>query len=215
MLSESLKKMQEDMNEKKSKKQMSGQCNNPGSKPGNKPGEKGDPKMSGMKKMQDALNKQLKDMKDGKQMGTSPSSEQFAKIAAQQEALRRQLGKLEQQLKEQGKAGSLGELDKTKQLMEQQENDLVNKRLSSETMQRMKEIESRMLEHEKAEREQDQDEERQGEQAQKVETTIPPAIKNYLEQKTKEMEQMRKVPNELTPYYKERVRQYFNKVGKI
>ena len=41
------------------------------------------------------------------------------------------------------------------------------------------------------------------------------AIKNYLEQKTKEMEQMRKVPNELTPYYKERVRQYFNKVGKI
>jgi hypothetical protein len=215
MLSESLKKMQEDMNEKKSKKQKSGQCNNPGSKPGNKPGEKGDPKMSGMKKMQDALNKQLKDMKDGKQMGTSPTSEQFAKIAAQQEALRRQLGKLEQQLKEQGKAGSLGELDKTKQLMEQQENDLVNKRLTNETMQRMKEIETRMLEHEKAEREQDQDEERQGEQAQKVETTIPPAIKNYLEQKTKEMEQMRKVPNELTPYYKERVRQYFNKVGKI
>lgn len=213
MLSESLKKMQDEMKEKKDKKKNQGQCNNPGGK-NPKSGKGGNkPKMGGMKQMQDALNKQLQEMKEGKEKGNNPNSQQFAKIAAQQEALRREIGRLEKLLKEEGKPGSLGDLEKTKQLMEQQEKDLVNKLITPETMKRMKEIETRMLEHEKAEREQDQDNKREAEQAKPIETPIPPAIKEYLEKKAKELELIRKVPNELTPYYKERVRVYFNKVG--
>ncbi|MDP2174311.1 MAG: hypothetical protein Q8K70_00225 [Bacteroidota bacterium] len=214
MLSESLKKMQDEMNEKKSKKQKPGQCNNPGKKPG-KPGDKpgNKPSMKGMKDMQDALNKQLKEMQNGKQQGKSPNSEQFAKIAAQQEALRRELGRLEKLLKEDGKPGSLGDLEKTKQLMEQQEKDLVNKRISPETIRRMEDIQTRLLEHEKAEREQEQDNQREAEQAKPIENRIPPSIKEYLEKKAKEIELLRKAPNEFSPYYKERVRIYFNQLG--
>jgi hypothetical protein len=216
MLSESLKKMQEDMNEKKSQKSKQGQCKNPGKKPG-KPGDQGKPgnkpNMKGMKDMQDALNKQLKEMQNGKQQGKSPNSEQFAKIAAQQEALRREIGRLEKMLKEEGKTGSLGDLEKTKQLMEQQEKDLVNKRISPETIRRMEDIQTRLLEHEKAEREQEQDNQREAEQAKPIENRIPPSIKEYLEKKAKEIELLRKAPNEFTPYYKERVRIYFNQLG--
>jgi hypothetical protein len=44
---------------------------------------------------------------------------------------------------------------------------------------------------------------------------MPPAIKAYLEKKAKEMELLRSVPNELSPYYKDRVRVYFQKLGNV
>jgi hypothetical protein len=211
MLSESLKNMQEEMSEKK-KKGSNAQCNNPGKKPG-KPGNSGKPKMSGIKKMQDEINKQMQEMKQGKQQGNMPGSEQFARIAAQQEALRREMERLEKMLKEEGKPGALGDMEKTRKLMEQQEKDLVNKQINPETMKRMQEIETRLIEHEKAEREQNQDTEREAEQAKEINNEMPPAIKAYLEKKAREMELLRSVPNELSPYYKDRVRLYFKKVG--
>ncbi len=116
-------------------------------------------------------------------------------------------------LKEEGKEGALGDLNKTKELMEKQERDLVNKQITPETIERMKEIETRMLEHEKAEKEQDQDNQREAEQAKNTTPVIPPAIKAYLEQKAREMELLRSLPAELSPYYKDRVRAYFKKVG--
>lgn len=210
MLSESLKQMQENMKESKNKS--SSQCQNPGKKPG-KPGQSGKPKMSGLKQMQDDINKQLQEMKNGKQQGKNPGAEQFAKIAAQQEALRREVERLQKMLKEEGKPGALGDLEKTKQLMEQQERDLVNKQINPETMRRMQEIETRMLEHEKAEMEQKTDNQREAEQAKETEREMPPAIKAYLEKKARELELLRSVPNELSPYYKDRVRNYFQKVG--
>jgi len=212
MLSESLKQMQESMKEKNEQKK--GQCKNPGKKPG-KPGQSGKPKMSGMKQMQGEINKQLQEMKNGKQQGNSPGSEQFAKLAAQQEALRREIERLQKILKEEGNSGALGDLEKTKQLMEQQERDLVNKQINQETMRRMQEIETRMLEHEKAESEQRTDNKREAEQAKEVENEMPPAMKAYLEKKAREMELLRSVPNDLSPYYKDRVRIYFQKVGNI
>jgi hypothetical protein len=212
MLSESLKQMQESMKEKKDQKK--GQCKNPGKKPG-KPGQSGKPKMSGMKQMQDEINKQLQEMKSGKQQGKNPGTEQYAKIAAQQEALRREMERLQKLLKEEGNSGALGDLEKTKQLMEQQERDLVNKQINQETMRRMQEIETRMLEHERAEREQKTDNKREAEQANAVENEMPPAMKAYLEKKAREMELLRSVPTNLSPYYKDRVRVYFQKVGTV
>jgi hypothetical protein len=44
---------------------------------------------------------------------------------------------------------------------------------------------------------------------------MPPAMKAYLEKKAREMELLRSVPNDLSPYYKDRVRVYFQKVGNI
>ena len=212
MLSESLKQMQESMKEKNEQKK--GQCKKPGKKPG-KPGQSGKPKMSGMKQMQDEINKQMQEMKNGKQQGKNPGTEQYAKIAAQQEALRREIERLQKILKEEGNSGALGDLEKTKQLMEQQERDLVNKQINQETMRRMQEIETRMLEHERAEREQKTDNKREAEQANAVENEMPAAMKAYLEKKAREMELLRSVPSNLSPYYKDRVRVYFQKVGTV
>jgi hypothetical protein len=212
MLSESLKQMQESMKEKNEQKK--GQCKKPGKKPG-KPGQSGKPKMSGMKQMQDEINKQMQEMKNGKQQGKNPGTEQYAKIAAQQEALRREIERLQKILKEEGNSGALGDLEKTKQLMEQQERDLVNKQINQETMRRMQEIETRMLEHERAEREQKTDNKREAEQANAVENEMPAAMKAYLEKKAREMELLRSVPTNLSPYYKDRVRVYFQKVGTV
>ncbi len=213
MLSESLKKMQEQMNEQKDQKPGKGQCKNPGGKKPSAGGKGGKPKMGGMKNTQDGISKQMQQMKQGQQQGQKPTSEQFARIAAQQEALRREIDRLQKMLKEEGKEGALGDLNKTKELMEKQERDLVNKQITPETIERMKEIETRMLEHEKAEKEQDQDNQREAEQAKNTTPVIPPAIKTYLEQKAREMELLRSLPAELSPYYKDRVRAYFKKVG--
>lgn len=212
MLSESLKNMQESMKEKKNKS--NAQCKNPG-KAQSKPGQSGKPKMSGMKQMQDDINKQMQEMKDGKKQGKNPGAEQYAKLAAKQEALRREVERLQKMLKEEGKPGALGDLEKTKQLMEQVEKDLVNKQITPETLRRVQEIETRMLEHEKAENEQKTDNQREAEQAKEIEREMPAAMKAYLEKKAREMELLRSVPNELSPYYKDRVRSYFQKVGSI
>jgi hypothetical protein len=210
MLSESLKRMQEDMKQKQSKSDK--QCQKPGQKPG-KPGDKGKPKMGGIKSLQDQINQQMQQMQKAQQQGQQPGSEQFAKIAAQQEALRREVERLQKQLKEEGNGSALGDLDQTKKLMEQQEKDLVNKQLSPETMRRVKDIESRLLEHEKAEREKDTDNQREAEQAEAIDNQMPPAMKAYLEKKAKEMELIKSVPVQLNPYYKDRVRAYFNQLG--
>ena len=201
MLSESLKQMQEEMQQKQNEKPGSQSCKKPG---GKKPsaGKNGKPKMSDMKGMQEKLAKMIEDMKKGKEQGKNPNSEEFARIAAQQEE-RRQIEGLQKQMQQEGK-GELGDLNKTKELMEQQEKELVNKQLTPEMMRRVKEIETRMLEHEKAEREQEQDNKREAEQAKEPERTIPPAIQEYLKQKAKEQELLRTLPPDLTPYYKER-----------
>lgn len=209
LLSESLKNMQESMKEKKNG---SKQCQNPGKKPG-KPGSSGKPKMSGMKKQQDEINRMLQEMKQGRQQGKTPGSEQFARMAARQEALRREMERLQKLLKEEGNEGALGDMGKTKRLMEEIEKDLVNKQITPETIRRMQEIETRMLEHEKAEREQENDPSRQAEQGEEISREIPPSIREYLEKKAKEMELLKSVPNELSPYYKDRVRLYFQKLG--
>lgn len=209
MLSESLKNMQESMSEKKDKKKGNSQCN----KPGNKKGNSGKPKAGSMKQMQDGLSKEIQKMMQGKKEGNNPNAEMYAKIAARQEMIRRELERLEKMLKEEGKPGQLGDLGKTKQLMEQIEKDVVNKQITPETLKRLQEIETRMLEHEKAEKEQDMDNTREAEQAKAVEREMPPSIKAYLEKKAREMELIRSVPSELSPYYKDRVRVYFQKLG--
>jgi hypothetical protein len=165
--------------------------------------------------MQKELSKKLQEMQNGQKSGKKPTSEEFAKIAAQQEALRRELGRLQQMLKEEGKEGALGDLKKTQDLMEQQERDLVNKQITPETIKRIQDIETRMLEHEKAEKEQEQDNKREAEQAKETTNSIPPAIKEYLEKKAREMELLRSLPPELSPYYKDKVRDYFKKVGNV
>lgn len=202
MLSESLRQMQEQMQ----KKSGSGSCSNPGQN--QKPGG-----AKSMREMQEGLKKMMEQMNQGMQEGQKPTSKQFAEAAAMQAAIRKKLQDMKRQLDKEGKGKSLGDLDKTGQMMDDIERDLYNKRMNSDVIRRQQEILTRLLEHEKAEREQDQDDKRKSNEGQDAIKRLPPNIEEYLKQKAKEQELLKTLPPDLSPYYKQKVREYFKEIG--
>lgn len=161
-------------------------------------------------KIQQQLNQQMEEMKKG---GNGKSgrqlSEEFAKMAAEQERIRRALQEMQERMKQEGGKMPGGDLPGK---MEQTEMDLVNKQITEQTIQRQKEILTRLLEAEKSMREQDLDEERKGETAKEYTNEIPRAFEEYLRLKEKEVELLKTVPPKLYPYYKQEIGEYFKRI---
>lgn len=207
MLSESMNQMQQSQNQKKSGKPGSKACKNPGenskaSKNGKKPKDV-------ISQGQKSLNEQMKQMKEGlknQNQNNKANSEQYAKMAARQAALRRALEGLQKEKSQQGQRDK--DLQDMIQQMDKTEEDLVNKRLTDETMKRQNEILTRLLEHEKAQRERDWDEKRKSESANDQEQKVPPAIQEYLKKRQAELDQLKLVNPALKPYYKKLVEDY-------
>lgn len=92
--------------------------------------------------------------------------------------------------------------------MNKTEIDLVNKRMNGEVMKRQQQILTRMLEFEKAERQQDQDEKRKAEIAKTTPAAMPPALEEYIRQRKAEIQNYQTVSPSLKPYYKNLVETY-------
>ncbi len=207
---QSMKQMQQRLNQQleELKKQLEQQGNKPGGKkPGDKPGQKpGGQKPGGMGGTgQQGQNGQMPGVK-GQGM-----SEQLAKMAAEQEAIRRQMQQMMEKIKKDGGSNPGGNLT---DLMEQTERDIVNRQITQETMKRQQEILTKLLESEKAEREREQDEQRKSNEAKNQNLSNPSQFLEYKRLKEKEMELLNTVPPSLTPYYKQKVNEYFNNVNK-
>lgn len=214
MLSEALEQMQQQQD--KQGKPGQGSCKKPG---GN--GKK--PSLAEMKKQQEELNKNMKKAKEAMEKnGNSPGkkgkpgegmgmSEQLARMAAQQQFLREQLQKLNMEENKDGR-NSLGNLEEIQRQMEEVEQDIVNKNITQQTLNRQQQILTRLLESERAERERDQDEQRKSEEAKNYQKRNPPAFEEYKKLKLKEMELLRTVPPELNSYYKQKVNDYFQAI---
>lgn len=213
MLNEALSAMQAAA--KKPGKPGSGSCNKPGGK-----GQK--PSMSSMRQMQEQLNQQIKKLKEGMEkggnkpgnkpgMGTGGMSQELAKLAAQQAAIRQEIQKMSDQINKDGKGA--GGMSKIIDKMEETETDLVNKMLSKETIMRQEEILTRLLESEKAEKEREMDEKRQSNEAKNENFSNPDEFLEYNLLKQKETELLKTVPPSLTPFFKLKVNQYFNNFG--
>ncbi len=205
MLSEVMDQMQQQQSQKMDGEQM---CNNP--KPG---GKKPKPGMKVGKKQQ-ALSQQIMQIKQSGKSGKE-LSESLAKMAAEQEQLRKSLKELEkmQDKGKQGKdgkdgKGGLGDIGKLEKLMEENEIDLLNKRLTQETINRQKEIITRLLEAEKAMRERDWDKEREAKTAKQFDRTVPPSFEKYLKEKEKQIELLKTVNPAFVPYFKEEINEY-------
>ncbi len=208
---QSMKQMQQQLNKQleELKKALEQQGNKPGGqKPGSKPGEKpGGQKPGG----QGGIGKQ------GGQNGAMPGtqgqglSEQLAKMAAQQEALRRQMQQMMDKIKKEGGANPGSNIT---DLMEQTEKDIVNKQITQETLKRQQDIISKLLESEKAEREREQDEKRKSNEAKNEIFSNPKQFLEYKRLKEKELELLNTVSPSLTPYYKQKVNTYFNNLNK-
>ncbi len=162
-----------------------------------------------LSEMQQKLNQQIEQIKNGGKSGRQ-LSEDLAKMAAEQERIRRALNDMQEKMKQEGGKPLGGDLPGK---MEQTELDLVNKQITEQTLRRQKEIMTRLLESEKSMREQELDEERKGETAKDYQKEIPKAFEEYLRLKEKEVELLKTMPPKLYPYYKKEVNEYFKRLG--
>lgn len=214
MLAESLKKMESEMNS---------QCQRPGKSSCNKPGGKGGKKsIKSLRQMQEQLNKQMQglkgelesQMKQGQgQKGSSGNrqmSEKLARMAAEQEAIRNEMKKYQDQLNEQGIKPN-GQLNDAMMKMEETEKDLVNKRILQETLKRQQDILTRLLESEKADLQREQEEKRKSTEAKNQKYSNPSSIFQYNMQKTTAMELLKSAQPSYNYFYRNKINSYFLK----
>jgi hypothetical protein len=212
LLTEILDQLQAEQNAKQ------GENNKPGKKPGKKSG-KGKSGQS-LSKMQEQLNKQIEEMKNGQNPGgqkgkgqqKGSQAEQLAKMAAQQQAIRSAMSQLEKEMNKNGNGGNSNQINQLKKEMEKTESDLYNRNISQETINRQKEIMSRLLEAEKAAREREFDDKREAKSPNENFEKTNIRFEEYKKEKMKEIELIKTVPPNLTQYYKDKVNQYFKQI---
>lgn len=223
LLDEALQQMQQQMS-----MQMPGMgmCENPG---GGSPQPTGLPSLQ---QMQESLNKQLQQLQeqiekgkngntpggeDGKlpfpigENGQTPGgfSEQLSKAAATQAEIREQLEKLADEMNNDG-TGLGNQLKEIAKQMEEIEEDILNGNITPELLMRQQDILVRLLESEKAQREQDFKDERESNEFKDENYSNPDAYFEYNIRKQREIELLKTVPPSLMPYYKNKVNQYYN-----
>ena len=203
MLAESLEQMENDM-------QAMGM---PMSCPRPKPGQSSND-MKKMQQLQQQLSEQLKQMqekmdKPGEQQQNA-MSEEFARMAAEQEMLRQGMQKMLNDMKENGQIGDDG-LNEIIKDMEKLEEELVNKKINRQMIERSKRIESRMLESQKAQEKREQEERRKSNEfkGSQFERKIDELL--YKETLRKNQEFLKSNPIEFAPYYKEKINEYYLK----
>ena len=211
MLMESMKDMQEQQ------KQCQSKCKKAGNGSCNKPGGKGKPKKASARELQQQLNRQMEAMKKSMEQQSKQGqtgkpqqslSEQFAKMAAQQEAIRKMLQDYQSELKSQNGVGDKS-LDKIIEDMQKTEKELVNRQITQQTINRQKDITTRLLESERADMEREKDKERKSNEARQIPNINPPKEWNFDRQHNQQNEMLRSVPANLNYYYKSKANNYF------
>ena len=218
LLNESLAQMQSQM---KSQQPGSGSCSKPGGSGKPAPGGKkpGDQDMKQM--LKDQLEQMKKgsspggskpgDAKEGQPGGMGMGNQQVAKIAAQQAAMRRKLEQMRNELNKDGK-GSGNKLNPLINELEKQEDDLINKRLGNNLVERQQKILTRLLESEKAINERGLDEKRESKEGKDQNNGNQIRFDEYNKEKLKQIELLRAVDPMYKKYYKDRANEYFNRV---
>ncbi|WP_020528458.1 DUF4175 family protein [Flexithrix dorotheae] len=220
LLNDILKQMQQQMSQSMSGQQMSEK-------------QGGSPKLSDLQKQ---LNQRIENLKKSGKSGKQ-LSEELAKLAAEQEMIRNAMkqgmgkgqpgkegGKQEGKQgekegegtegsdgKEGGKDGD-GGYKELLEKMEKTEEDLVNKKVTNELLERQAEILTRLLESEKAEKERELDNKREAKTAEQKDKNPPSDFSDYLKMKEMQIELLKTIPTSLNQYYKKQVNEYFKKI---
>ena len=151
----------------------------------------------------------------GKNQGQSQhqsQSEQLARMARMQQGIRQQLEKINREDNKDGRNG-LGDLDKIAKQMEQTENDLVNRKITDESLKRQQQIQVKLLEAEKAEQQREQDHQRESNAGKDTPPGYIKALQSYQQDKAKQTEQIKTVPAALNLYYKQKIKSYFDQLN--
>lgn len=214
LLNEALQQMNQQMANSMQSKSGNKSCSNPS------PGKSGKKSAKDLKDLQGKIGEQLKKLRegmeaaqksgDGKQQMKGMSKE-IAKLAAQQEALRNEMRKYQEGTGEKGIKNNTGLSDAMRE-MEQIERDLVNKRVTQETIKRQQRIMTRLLESEKAEQEREKEERRESVEAKNSKISN---LTNKFEYKGKSrasQDQLKMELPGLQRYYLGKVNAYFVKI---
>jgi len=229
MLNETLSNLMQMQAQMMKEGEKQGSCEKPG---GKKPKPGMGQQMSDIITQQEKLGDAMQQMKNAQekrqgQQGEKPGSqpqqgqggegdngnaEQLARMAAQQSALRRQLQELQSLMNSKG-MNNAKELKDIQDKMDKNETDLVNRRMSNDLILRQKEILTRLLQTEKAMREQEQDDKRSSKNPENVVRSIPPELQQYLKNPQQLLDYYKTAPPQLKPYYREMVNTYFKLIG--
>ena len=193
------------------------------SKNGQGKGKSNKQSLSQLVQMQKELNQNMQKAREQMQQGNpagqkkgqgqnANTSEQFAKMARQQQVIREMLQQIDQDENKDGRSG-LGNLDKISQQMEQNERDLVNKRITDEALKRQQQIQSRLLDAQNAEQQRDNDQQRDSRAGKDLPPGYIKALQDYQQVKAKQTEQIRTVSPALNLYYKQRIDLYFDNLN--
>ncbi|RZJ14445.1 MAG: hypothetical protein EON51_19230, partial [Acinetobacter sp.] len=172
--------------------------------------------MKQLEQMQQELNKKMQNarekmQKEGGNIGTVPKgqmSQEFAKMAQQQQMIREALQKVNKEENKDGK-GTLGNLNQIVEDMKKSEAELWNKRITEETMNRQKTLQTKLLDADKAQREQDQDSKRESNAAKDFPPSYQQMLEKFKKQQQSESELIQKLPPNLNYYYKNKIAEYF------
>jgi hypothetical protein len=222
LLNEALESMQSEMKAD----QPGGSCDNPGKgrpKPGSSPSQ-GDMKEM-LKKQLEQMQKGMKEggkkpgEKPGEGPGTKPGksgegkmglgNKEIAKMAAEQTAIRQRLEELRSKLNKDGK-GLGNKLNPLLKELEEQERNLINKNIDKETINRQKDILTRLLESEEALMERGFEEKRESKSGKDDNSGNKIRVDEYKKQKLNQLELLRSIDPAYRRYYKEKASQYFN-----
>ena len=97
--------------------------------------------------------------------------------------------------------------------MKQTEEDIANKKITQESLNRQKQILTKLIEIEDAMREQGEDEQRESKtNLTEFERIIQEIEEKYEQEKLKQAEMIKTQPPNINRFYQEKVDQYFNKI---
>jgi len=98
--------------------------------------------------------------------------------------------------------------------MKDSENDIINQNIDKESILRQEKILTKMLEHDKAEKEQGEEKKRESVEW-NYRTNIKEVneIENYIRKKEGEIELIKRNPIKLNKFYQDKVIKYFNKLS--
>jgi len=145
---------------------------------------------------------------NGKERGENALSENMAKMAREQNLIRRALEDITKNFMTEG-VRELGNLQKLAKDMEQSETELVNKKIQLETMNRQKDILARLLQADKSDRERELDDKRESRQGVDFSPGVIPVLEQLKKIKARETDYLKTVPPGLNSFYQLKVGEYF------
>lgn len=162
---------------------------------------------------QNDINKKLNQLQ-GEQQSGKQLSQELVRLAQEQAKLRKELSQAQMKLKGTELGKKIGdELNEIQKQMDESENDLINKRINPSLQKRQKEVQTRLLEVDKSLKEQEIDPTRKGNPGFNLPTTRPSELEKFMKQQTNQMELIKTLPSNLTPFYKNQTSNYFKRIN--